>query len=208
MDDDDAEEPEFDEPAGAEFGLEVHSLLAGASMKGASPAAAELALRFQRSELGHRVERASRVEKEFDFLMALNDVVLGGKIDLWFEEGGHLVLVDYKTDAVAPGEENARAGFYAVQLRLYALALKRLTGTAPDEAFLYLLRPDRAIPVDVGPQRLAATLELVRAFRDAQSRLSFELREGEHCDRCPFFGGLCPAGQEGVSRSRPRFSSR
>ena len=41
MDDDDAEEPEFDEPAGAEFGLEVHSLLAGASMEGASPAAAQ-----------------------------------------------------------------------------------------------------------------------------------------------------------------------
>jgi hypothetical protein len=35
---------------------------------------------------------------------------------------------------------------------------------------------------------------LVRSFREAQSTLSFRLHEGGHCQRCPYFRGLCPAG--------------
>ena len=50
--------------------------------------------------------------------------VLGGQIDLWFEENGETVLVDYKTDLVEPGMEHLHALRYATQLRLYALALE------------------------------------------------------------------------------------
>ena len=36
---------------------------------------------------------ATTIEREFDFLMEVENVVLRGQIDLWFEEGGELVLV-------------------------------------------------------------------------------------------------------------------
>jgi ATP-dependent helicase/nuclease subunit A len=134
------------------------------------------------------------VEREFDFLMAVEDVVLRGQIDLWFEEAGELVLVDYKTDDVKTREAAARAELYASQLRLYALALERITGRFPNQAFVYFLRPASAVAVTLERTLLDDPETLVREFREAQSAMKFPLREGEHCGRCPYFRGLCPAG--------------
>jgi len=130
--------------------------------------------------------------------MAIEDVVLRGQIDLWFEEGGECVLVDYKTDDVNPRETISRAGFYAPQLRLYGLAIERITGRPSDHAFVYFLRPGIAVPVSLERSLLDDPETLVRDFREAQSSLDFPLREGDHCARCPYFRGLCPAGS-GVS---------
>ena len=74
----------------------MHRALAGGSTD--LPEAKELIERFAASELGRRAAHATRLEREFDFLLAVEDVVLRGQIDLWFEESGELVLVDYKTD--------------------------------------------------------------------------------------------------------------
>ncbi len=186
-------ERDGDEPGAAEFGLDVHALLAGRVGEGPSAEARELAARFQASELGRRAARASRVEREFDFLLAVEDTVLRGQIDLWFEEAGEIVLVDYKTDDVKPEQAEARAEEYAVQLRLYGLAIERLAGRPPTAAFAYFLRPNRAVPVSLGDGQLAETRRFLNQLREAQETLRFDLREGEHCARCPFFRGPCPA---------------
>jgi CRISPR/Cas system-associated exonuclease Cas4 (RecB family) len=180
-------------PSAAEFGTQVHALLAGAPAEGASPEALALVSRFESSELARRAARARRVEREFDFVMALEDVVLRGQIDLWFEEGGELILVDYKTDDVEPEEAVARADSYALQLRLYALALERCAGRLPDRAYVYLLRPDVAVPIALSAPLVADAGDVVRAMRKAQSEMKFELQDGDHCLRCPFYRGLCPA---------------
>jgi CRISPR/Cas system-associated exonuclease Cas4 (RecB family) len=159
-----------------------------------TPEALKLAVAFRASDLGRRAERASRVEREFGFLMATEDVVLRGQIDLWFEEGGECILVDYKSDNVKARETASSAEFYAPQLRLYALALERITGRPPDRAFVYFLRPGIAVPVSLERSLLDDPEILVRDFREAQSSVDFPLREGEHCARCPYFRGLCPAG--------------
>ena len=109
---------------------------------------------FRRSELGQRAERASRREREFDFVIAVEDVVVRGQIDLWFEEGRELVIVDYKTDAVNGVEAHQRARDYATQVRLYAMAVERIAGRAPDRAWLHFLRPDKAVAVDLRPSLL------------------------------------------------------
>ena len=181
----------------SEFGLEVHALLAGQPGAPASPEARLLVDAFYSSDLGRRAARAIRVEREFDFLMALEDVVLRGQIDLWFEEAGELVLVDYKTDEIKTRETAARAGYYAPQLRLYALALERMLGKTPAGAYLYFLRPNVAVPVSLERTLLDDPEALVRDFRDAQSSGSFPLHEGDHCRQCPFYRGLCPAGSGG-----------
>ena len=177
----------------AEFGQQVHALLAGESVESPEPEAVELAARFAPSALGRQAAGAARMGRETDFLLAVDDVVLRGQIDLWYETDGELVLADYKTDRVSAAEAPARAEGYAVQLRLYALALARLAGRPPDRAWLYFLRPDTAVPVDAGPTALAAAEEVVRKFREAQATLSFPLREGPHCRACPHFRGQCPA---------------
>jgi ATP-dependent exoDNAse (exonuclease V) beta subunit len=184
-----------DQPAKstAEFGREVHALLAGEEVAAPEPQALELASRFPSSDLGREAAAAPRVEREFDFLLAVDDLVLRGQIDLWYEANGELVLVDYKTDRVTAAEAPARAEGYAVQLRLYALALQRLTGRIPARAFLYFLPPDVAVPVAITPALLEEAGQVVRDFRDAQSTLAFPLREGQQCRACPHARSTCPA---------------
>ena len=177
-----------------EFGRQVHALLAGEPRDGASPEALALAARFEASEPGRRAAAASRIEREFDFLLALEDIVIRGQIDLWFEESGERVLVDYKTDDISAAEAAGRAGAYALQLQLYAIAAGRLDGRAPDRALLYFLRLDMAVPVDIAGTALERARGIVLRFRQAQESGSFPLNEGIHCRRCPFFRGMCPAG--------------
>jgi ATP-dependent helicase/nuclease subunit A len=176
-----------------EFGTQVHAILAGTPPADPDPEAVELAAVFHRSPLGRRVARARRVEREFDFLMAVGELVLRGQVDLFFEEGGELVLVDYKTDSVSAHEAHDRAVDYETQLRLYALAVERLTGRAPGHAFLHFLRTDTVIEVDVTPSLLDSPEQVVADLLDAQQALDFPLREGAHCCRCPFHRDLCPA---------------
>jgi len=188
-------EEERDEtgPDAAELGRQVHDLLAGLEVRDAGPVAVELAARFQSSDLAERVARAARVEREFDFLLEVEEVVIHGRIDLWFEEGGELVLVDYKTDDVPAAEAAAHAQSYAPQLQLYALALERLTGRQPDRALIYLLRRDLQVPVSLRREDLESARAAVRTLRRAQEELHFPVRTGAHCTRCAYYAGLCPA---------------
>jgi ATP-dependent exoDNAse (exonuclease V) beta subunit len=176
-----------------EFGSRVHDLLAGKAIPKPDPDAARLAEVFRQSPLGRRAGRATRIEREFDFLMAIEGLVVRGQIDLWFEEAGDLIVVDYKTDDVTAAQSEERARDYAIQLRLYAMAVERIAGRAPSRAFLHFLRPNRAIEVDLTPSLIESPEQIVRDFQQAQSTLYFSLAEGEHCRRCQFFGGLCPA---------------
>jgi ATP-dependent exoDNAse (exonuclease V) beta subunit len=189
-------QPAVDQPtavSASEFGRQVHALLAGAVVESPDPEAVKLADLFQKSALGRRAAAASTIEREFDFLMEVEDLVLRGQIDLWFEDRGRTVLVDYKTDRVSAADAPARAEQYRLQLRLYALALERLNGRAPDEAYVYFLRPNIAVPVDLRPSLFDAPEAAVREFREAQERQDFPLHEGEHCRTCPHFTRLCPA---------------
>jgi RecB family exonuclease len=155
--------------------------------------ARELAARFQMSSLARRAGAATRVQREFEFLLAIDDVVVQGRIDLWFEEDGRLVLVDYKTDDVDGEGAAERAQDYALQLRLYALALQRVTGRLPNQALLSFLRPDVVVAVSLEADQLEAAVGSVRALRQAQSEMRFPPEAGPHCRRCSFYRGLCPA---------------
>jgi len=177
----------------AELGTQVHDLLAGILFPEAAPEALELAARFRSSELGRRAAAAGRVEREFDFLLEVEEVLLLGRIDLWFEEGDELVLVDYKTDDVPVAEAAVHAQSYALQLQLYALALERAAGRLPDRALIYLLRPNVAVPVSLHQEDLEAARGAVLALRQAQEEMCFPVRTGAHCTRCAYFAGLCLA---------------
>ena len=185
-------EPVADRPGtGAiELGLEVHNALAGEEI--GSDEANELATHFRSSDLGRRADVAMRIEREFDFLFETDDVIVRGQIDLWFEEGGELVIVDYKTD----GDESASEG-YALQLRLYALALERYAGRCPDRAVLHYLRSNRIVEISLTDADLAAAQNAVRELKQAQDHLKFPLKVGDQCRKCLFWGGVCEGLKEG-----------
>lgn len=178
------------------FGRQVHALLAGQTVEDADPEAVALATSFAATDLGRRAARASVIEREFDYIAAVEGMVLRGQIDLWFEEGGELVLVDYKTDRIKASEAEARAIDYQLQLRLYAHALAQLTGRQPDRAYVHFLRLNRSEAVSLSPTLFDDPLHIAREFRDAQERLHFPLREGDHCRQCPYVSGLCPAARQ------------
>lgn len=91
--------------------------------------------------------RAGRLHKEQPFVLGLpadrlsqdfpseEMVLIQGIIDVFFEEDGRYVLLDYKTDAVKTGEELARR--YHVQLDYYAEALEQHSGYRNTEKILY-----------------------------------------------------------------------
>jgi len=133
------------------------------------------------------------VEREFDFVLAIEDLIVHGQVDLWFEESGEIVIVDYKTDAVKPAEAHHRAQDYALQLRIYAMAVERLAGRPPRRAYLHFLRPNTVVEVDLAPSLLEAPEQMAREFQRAQETMDFPLHEGPQCRRCPFFRHLCPA---------------
>lgn len=186
-------QPEDGEFTASEFGQLVHGMLSGEPTKDAPAEAATMVEGFHSSELGRRAARADRIEREFDFLIELEGMILRGQIDLWFEENGEAILVDYKSDAVEAGNEHLHALRYGPQLRLYALALERHLGRPPDRAYLWYLRTNRAVAVSLAGEQMERAREQVRSLRSAQSTLEFPLREGSHCLRCSYYHNACPS---------------
>jgi ATP-dependent helicase/nuclease subunit A len=159
------------------LGSEVHKMLAGGTSD--SSEAQELAARFPMVDGEH----------EFDFLLAVEDIVLRGQIDLWYEKDGELVVVDFKTDR----EETPET--HAFQMRIYALALERYLGRLPNRAVLFYLRSGRSVEISLTPHDLQNAIQTVKQFLLDQKMMLFALQEGEHCYRCPFYKGPCPAGK-------------
>jgi ATP-dependent exoDNAse (exonuclease V) beta subunit len=160
----------------ANLGTEVHKILAG----GESGMA-------EAHELAARAPEIANATREFDFLYAAGDVVLRGQIDVFYEQDGRLIVADYKTGR----EENPEQ--YALQLRIYALALERYLGRRPDKALLFYLRSGRE--VEIALDDLDSAKAAIGRFLDAQQNLRFDLKEGDHCRRCAFYKKLCPAGR-------------
>ena len=177
-------------------GEAVHAVLAGRTPAVCPPEVEELVQVFRESSLGLRLGSASLIRREDSFVAELGGVIVRGAIDLWFEEGGQTVLVDYKTDQLPACQVPERAAIYAIQLQLYALALRRAGVTSPLEAYLHFLRPGQIVAVDVSEPALASAEKVVEQLAYHQKTLDFPLREGQRCSRCPYYKRACPAPRQ------------
>jgi ATP-dependent helicase/nuclease subunit A len=95
------------------------------------------------SDIVRRAVASGRLWKEVPVVMPLKDKLLEGFIDLLFEEDGHLVVVDYKTDVLDAEETQEAAMRYRLQSGGYALALKTATGKPVKEVVFLFLQPRR-----------------------------------------------------------------
>ena len=111
---------------------------------------AEEIIRFLHAPIGKRVQLASRNGQCFaeqPFVLGVKAVavypeadseeyiLVQGIIDVYFEENGKLVVLDYKTDKVKQAQELKDR--YHSQLDYYAQALQRLTGKEVKEKIIY-----------------------------------------------------------------------
>lgn len=118
-------------------------------------------LGFLNSDIARRMRQALKkkllyTEQQFIMGLKANEinkqmksdelVLIQGVIDVYFEEEGELVLLDYKTDRVGYGygEEILRKR-YSVQLDYYERALKQLTNKKVKERIIYSFDLNKAI---------------------------------------------------------------
>ena len=120
-------------------------------------------MRFLRSDIGIRMGKAAlggKLYREQPFVtaVAMNEieknwkggetVLVQGIIDAYFQEDEDLVLVDYKTDHVRPGEEEKLIRLYHTQLEDYARALERMVKRKVKECYIYSFALGKAVSLE------------------------------------------------------------
>ena len=94
-----------------------------------------------------RARRSARVHRELPLFFPDGSDLVEGIVDLVFEEDGQLVVVDYKTDHVEPGQAFAQAAHHAPQLQLYGRGLAQATGQRVKERLVLFTTLGQAVPV-------------------------------------------------------------
>ena len=96
--------------------------------------------------LVERARRAARVWRELPLWFPDGAHLVEGMVDLVFEEDGKLVVVDYKSDAIADEQALEQAAHHAPQLQLYGRGLTQATRPPGARAArrLHRARPERS----------------------------------------------------------------
>ena len=111
---------------------------------------------FLASPLCRRIRSASQVWREYRFTLLVDaslydprcageEMMLQGVADCAFDTPEGLVIVDFKTDRLRPGEEAARVELYRPQLSAYAKALEKVLERPVAEKILYFFHINSAI---------------------------------------------------------------
>jgi ATP-dependent helicase/nuclease subunit A len=94
-----------------------------------------------------RARRATRVWRELSLWFPDGAHLVEGIVDLVFEEDGQLVVVDYKSDAIAEDQALAQAAHHAPQLQLYGRGLTQAVGLPVRERLVVFTALGRSVPV-------------------------------------------------------------
>jgi DNA helicase-2/ATP-dependent DNA helicase PcrA len=126
---------------------------------------------------------------ERPFLLYLDGMVVGGRIDAIFEEeGGRWEVVDYKTGRVPP-EDDPITG---LQLDLYALACVDVFGKRPEDLTLtyFYLGEGKEVTRPAGDP--TETRNRVLEWLSGIAAGEFEAKPGEQCAWCDFLSFCAP----------------
>lgn len=116
--------------------------------------------KFFDNSIGERLLNSQKIYKEYEFAflkkagelydglkpeLALEEIVIQGKLDCAFIEDGEAVLIDYKTDNIT--DERQFAEIYGPQLEIYTQALMECEGITVKEKYLYSFKLNKFIPI-------------------------------------------------------------
>ncbi|HZK72075.1 MAG TPA: PD-(D/E)XK nuclease family protein, partial [Clostridia bacterium] len=106
---------------------------------------------FINSPICKRIIAAGNLHREIPFSINLDigeltgnekykdsDVLLQGIIDCYFIENDEIVILDYKTDYIAKGNEESIKERYSLQLKCYKKALEIIMGKRVKNTYIYL----------------------------------------------------------------------
>jgi ATP-dependent exoDNAse (exonuclease V) beta subunit len=94
-----------------------------------------------------RARHSPRVWREMSLWFPDGEHLVEGKVDLVFEDDGQLVVVDYKSDAIADDQALAQAAHHAPQLQLYGRGLSQALGQPVRERLVLFTALGRTVPV-------------------------------------------------------------
>lgn len=127
---------------------------------------------FWGTDLAQRMAASEYLEKEASFAMLLpaeklypewfqadqgwkvdpalfsEEILVQGTIDAFFYEGDQVVLLDYKTDRIDPGEEDLLSRRYRGQMKLYTQALESQLQVKVKETWIVALATGQAVLMD------------------------------------------------------------
>ncbi len=148
--------------------------------------------RLKQAFRSSRFARATPLWTERPFLLWLDGMVVGGRIDAIFGTAeGRWEVVDYKTGRM-PAADDPLAG---LQLDLYALACVDVWGKQPEDLTLtyFYLSAGQEVTRPAGDP--AATRERVLAALRGIAKGAFEPIPGKYCRWCDFLP-FCDAGRK------------
>lgn len=94
-------------------------------------------LNFFNSDIGKTLLESQKVEREKSFLMKIEDTLVEGIIDCFFEQEDGFVLIDYKTDAEVDESKHID------QLNMYAQAIEKMYSKKVKEKYIYWLNHNK-----------------------------------------------------------------
>ena len=121
----------------------------------------QLARNALEMDVVQRAAKAATLYREVPFAVNAGGTILEGVIDLAFDDGSGLEIVDYKTDDVDEKHLAEHARAYRLQVGAYALAVEKVFGRRPGSAVLLFLRHKHEEPVPIDDALIeAVTKEL------------------------------------------------
>ena len=152
-----------------------------------------------RAEPAVRVRAARRVRREHPFAFSLSDSepLISGVIDLLAEErDGCAIVLDYKSTAVAPGEDLAALveRDYALQRHIYALAVLLSGAPHVEVVHWFLERPDGHVAARYAARERGSLEDLIGHTLARVRSSGFAVSSDPHralCLTCPARAALC-----------------
>ncbi len=133
---------------------------------------------------------------EEKFSVPKGNVVIRGRWDRVDEEGGRIIILDYKSSEVKKQEEADRRARDNLQLSIYALVWKERFGELPYRVELNFLENGLVGSAKKDEKDIAKTWEKIKKVADGIRQSNFVSKPGyKACSYCPYHE-ICPASAD------------
>jgi ATP-dependent helicase/nuclease subunit A len=145
------------------------------------------------SELARRIAGLTGAAAERPFAFEHDGVLLHGRLDVYWSDGGRALVLDYKTNSLAEGtpEEIVQAD-YRLQQLVYALACFRAAADEVEVVYHFLERPDAVVSTTFVRDDLAGLESELSAAIARIDEGDFRPTPSEFtCSGCPALDRVC-----------------
>ena len=142
---------------------------------------------FFLSEAHKKLSEYKNYFNEYEVYIKENDYFLYGIIDKLIIDDNKIIIVDYKTDDIAPSDIPERAANYLIQLKFYSYIAYRLLQNF-DKIILKLVfikHPDENVEIILLPEQISGIGEEIRLMTKAV-RSGEYIKNINHCSKCLF----------------------